>query len=142
MLMNPYYRMGQVFAVLNQIAQRQGQTLSLDAVLASPLAQFGLHMREFEPCKHPALNARIAALVDGMDTMPTEALANEQQGDFFLGYYNETNELTGKCKKKGRPLAEESRDWSLVDWTKTDTQLSREMGVARQTVRWHRQKRS
>lgn len=42
----------------------------------------------------------------------------------------------------GRPLAENARDWDAVDWSKSDAEIARLMGVARQTARWHRNKRS
>jgi len=46
----------------------------------------------------------------------------------------------GRKKAAGRPPKGSEKDWSAVDWTKSDVEISREMGVARQSVRSRRAK--
>lgn len=134
------YCLGQIFAVLNRLAQKKGDALNLDLVLTAPLVRFGEYTAKLEPFRHPELDERLAALVASIDSIPEAPLSQEQQGDFFLGFYHELG--AAKADKPGRPQAANARDWSGVDWSESDAVISRKMGVARQTVRWHRQRRT
>lgn len=137
-------RMGEIFAILDEVSRRRGASpLTLDMVITAPLARFGEYMRKLEPHKFPDLDSNLAELVNDMETLPTRALTNDEQGEFFLGFYRRKSRLGGATEegsKAGRPPAEEARDWSGVDWSKTDAEIGREMGVARQTVLWHRKR--
>ncbi|MDR2696399.1 MAG: hypothetical protein LBC79_08490 [Deltaproteobacteria bacterium] len=60
-----------------------------------------------------------------------------EQGDFMRGWYAERTALPEpKGGAPGRPPkgSDKAVDWSVVDWTISNAELARSLGVARQVV--------
>ena len=133
---------GHIYRILDYITVGGLRPNEINGAAETPLRCFApLHARVIRTMPSWA-EERLTKLMGMLDTPgdAEERLSVEDQGKFFLGYYHEWARIEEKTPAKkntaGRPPKGSANavDWSDVDWTRTNAEISRDKGVAPQVV--------
>ena len=103
----------------------------LDTAIQNPKAALAMAMRGKHPSQEAELMEAINLIDAGVDLKP---MNNDEEGQFWIGFYHQLGKLDGVIKKPGAPLAEDRVDWSAVDWSQPNAAIARQTGKAPQTV--------
>ena len=144
------YRLGEIFAVLDACLRGGLPPTELSLAETNPGARFAVVMRRATPYKYPDLDKLLSELLEDVspDDMRTGPLGYPDQGRFQLGYYHRRTKLTdeglrpfpGETTRRGRPAAGGGIDWSDVDWSMSNSEISRIKCCTPATVRARRQR--
>ena len=126
---------GKVFAVL--AASQKLTPAKVDMALQNPKAALADALRGKYPADDTALAEAVNQIDAGVDLAP---MNNDEQGQFWIGFYQARTELAGPRKKPGPPKAKDRVDWQAVDWGKGTTELARLLGVTPSTVSTQRKR--
>lgn len=132
--MDKIYMLGQLFALLESVDAISAEAIPVVAVC--PQKYIGQYTaKAMQAQEYKRIESEVARIMSrlSVEDIIDAPIGTEEQGKFFLGYYNQQ----GK-KKRGAPLSDARIDWTTVDFSKGDSELARELGVARQTVRSQR----
>ncbi len=138
--MSKTFLLGQLFAMLEGTGVVPSE--KIPEIATCPAKFVGQAIAEAMRSPHYAAIegdvAKILAKFSTEDfTAQNDAAEAGRQTDFFLGYYSKKQK-----RKPGAPLAGQRIDWSTVDFSRGDAVLARELGVAPQSVRFQRLKRT
>ena len=132
--MDKIYMLGQLFALLESVDAISAEAIPVVAVC--PPKYIGQYTaKAMRTQGYEMIEDEIARIMSklSVEDITDAPIGTEEQGKFFLGYYNQQRK-----KKRGAPRSEDRIDWTTVDFSKGDSELARELGVARQTVRSQR----
>ena len=128
--MDKIYMLGKLFALLESVGAVSSTEITVVAVC--PQKYIGQYTaKAMQTQGYREIENEVARIMTNLsiEDITDAPIGIEEQGKFFLGYYSQ------KGKKRGAPLAGERIDWAAVNFSKSDAELSRELGVTRQAVR-------
>ena len=132
---------GRIYAVLEQASGKKAKASLTNSAAHRPGFFFGEAFSKVQARRPEWADGRLQELLENISPRDMEAtLSLEDQGKFFLGLYHERTrmlEMTPSvAASAGRPQKGSSKevDWSTVDWSLSNAEISRERGVTRQAV--------
>ena len=127
------YTWGRIYGLLSLL--KPIKPVDMDKIVLAPGKMFASALNQAEPWKNSEVEATLESLIGNLTPDDTKIeLSNEQQGEFWLGYYHQRDVTRNAPKKAGPPLAEDRVDWSAVDWSQPNAAIARQTGKAPQTV--------
>ena len=127
---------GRVFALLSTPEKLPPTTMEI--ALQNPKAALAHALRG----KFPADDTALAEAINQIDAGITFApMNNDEQGEFWIGYYHQRATLEATPKKGGRQRKGEGVDWKSIAWERhTNAEIARQTGTAPQTVATQRKR--
>lgn len=141
------YAFGRICAILNDLIPGGLSPDELDQAFRQPGLYLADLVRKARPQMTPRHDERLVELIARIDTDDLQIYGDSDCSIMLIGYYHEKKELA--IRKGDQPYAGAGRprkgsrksvDWSDVDWSKSDAEIGRLKGVARQTARSQRLK--
>ena len=127
------YTWGRIYGLLSLL--KPITPVDMDKIVLAPGKMFASILKKAEPWKNSEVEGTLESLMNDLSPEDTRLeLSNEQQSEFWLGYYHQRDDTRNAPKKAGAPQAEDRTDWSQVDWSLTNAEIARKTGRAPQTV--------
>jgi hypothetical protein len=151
------YVWGQIYAVLESVLPADFTPRLFDDVSTDPGRWFGPTIARFQK-RHPPewAEKRIAELLSAVDLVDMDKhLTIVEQGIWSIGFYHERDrnpdvaqrieeklKVAEAAPERGRPPVGSAKevDWSRVDWSRRNSEISRYLGVSPQAVAQRRKK--
>lgn len=139
MVMSTPETWGRVYALLERVSGKKAKASLTNNAAHRPGFFFGETFSKVQTRLPEWADWRLRELLANISPEDMDAtLGLEDQGKFYLGLYHEKTRMleTALSVAAGRPQkgSPEAIDWSTVDWSLSNAEISREQGVTRQAV--------